>query len=119
MKDKQQGLRNMSESRVPAIMDWSLVDERLTFTDEDAYRTARELARMEGILAGISSGTAVFAALQVARRERRGGIRVPRHRHNTCKGYSLRSTTPYGFWSGVTRRGRPRPVARKSPSVST
>jgi len=74
MKHTQQGLRNMSESRVPAIMDWSLVDERLTVKDEDAYRTARELARREGILAGISSGTAIFAALVVARRERRGGI---------------------------------------------
>jgi cysteine synthase len=84
MKHKRQGLPNMSESRVPAIMDWSLVDERLTVTDEDAYRTARELARMEGILAGISSGTAVFAALQVARRERRGGIRIPCPRRNTC-----------------------------------
>ena len=73
-KHTQQGLRNMSESRVPAIMDWSLVDERLTVSDEDAYRTARELARREGILAGISSGTAVFAALEVARRVRRGGI---------------------------------------------
>ena len=73
-KHTQQGLRNMSESRVPAIMDWSLVDERLTVKDEDAYRTARDLARQEGILGGISSGTAVFAALQVARRERRGGI---------------------------------------------
>ncbi|HZM70855.1 MAG TPA: pyridoxal-phosphate dependent enzyme, partial [Candidatus Cryosericum sp.] len=73
-KHTQQGLRNMTESRVPAIMDWSLVDERLTVKDEDAYRTARDLARQEGILGGISSGTAVFAALQVARRERRGGI---------------------------------------------
>ena len=73
-KHTQQGLRNMSESRVPAIMDWSLVDERLTVKDEDAYRTARDLARREGILGGISSGTAVFAALHVARRERRGGI---------------------------------------------
>jgi cysteine synthase len=73
-KHTQQGLRNMGESRVPAIMDWSLVDERLTVKDEDAYRTARDLARQEGILGGISSGTAVFAALHVARRERRGGI---------------------------------------------
>jgi cysteine synthase len=73
-KHTQQGLRNMSESRVPEIMDWSLVDERLEVRDEDAYRTARDLARLEGIFAGISSGTAVWAALQVARRARRGHI---------------------------------------------
>jgi cysteine synthase len=73
-KHTQQGLRNMTESRVPEIMDWSLVDERLEVRDEDAYRTARDLARLEGIFAGISSGTAVWAALQVARRARRGHI---------------------------------------------
>jgi cysteine synthase len=70
----QQGLRNMSESRVPPIMDWSLVDERLTVNDEDAYRATRDLARREGIFAGISSGTAICAAIEVARRIRRGRI---------------------------------------------
>jgi cysteine synthase len=74
VKHTQQGLRNMTESRVPEIMDWSLVDERIVVRDEDAYRTARDLARLEGILGGISSGTALFAALQIARRERRGQI---------------------------------------------
>jgi cysteine synthase len=73
-KHTQQGLRNMTESRVPEIMDWSLVDERLTVPDEDAYSTARDLARREGIFGGISSGTAVHAALTVARRVRRGTI---------------------------------------------
>ncbi|HEV8700121.1 MAG TPA: cysteine synthase family protein [Candidatus Polarisedimenticolia bacterium] len=70
----QQGLRNMTESRVPEIMDWSLVDERLTVADEDAYRAARDLARLEGIFAGISSGTAMHAALLIARRIRSGQI---------------------------------------------
>jgi cysteine synthase len=74
VKHRQQGLRNMSESRVPPILDWSLVDERMTVGDEEAYAAARELARREGILAGISGGTAVCAALRVARRERRGVI---------------------------------------------
>jgi len=70
----QQGLRNMSESRIPEIMDWSLVDERMTVRDEDAYRAARELARLEGIFAGISSGTAIFAAVEIARRVRHGHV---------------------------------------------
>ncbi|MFQ5877624.1 MAG: PLP-dependent cysteine synthase family protein [Acidobacteriota bacterium] len=73
-KHAQQGLRNMTESRVPRIMDWSLVDERMIVNDEDAYRTARELVRKEGIFGGISSGTALFAAIDVARRVRRGHI---------------------------------------------
>jgi cysteine synthase len=70
----QQGLRNMTESRVPEIMDWGLVDERVTVADGDAYRTARDLARLEGIFAGISSGTVMHAALQIARRIRTGHI---------------------------------------------
>ena len=70
----QQGLRNMSESRLPPIMDWSLVDERMTVRDEDAFQAARDLARLEGIFAGISSGTALFAALEIALRVRRGSI---------------------------------------------
>ena len=70
----QQGLRNMTESRVPEIMDWGLVDERLTVSDEDAYRAARDLARLEGIFAGISSGTVMHAALSIARRVRTGHI---------------------------------------------
>ncbi|HEU4401367.1 MAG TPA: pyridoxal-phosphate dependent enzyme, partial [Candidatus Polarisedimenticolia bacterium] len=52
----------------------SLVDERMTVRDEDAYRTARDLARLEGIFAGISAGTALHAAIEVARRERSGHI---------------------------------------------
>jgi cysteine synthase len=73
-KHTQQGLRNMLESRIPQIMDWGLVDERMTISDEDAYRTARDLARLEGIFGGISSGTALHAAIQVARRIRKGSI---------------------------------------------
>jgi len=74
MKHTQQGLRNMTESRVPEIMDWTLVDERMTIGDEDAWRTARELALKEGIFAGISSGTVMFATLQIARRIKTGHI---------------------------------------------
>jgi cysteine synthase A len=45
-----------------------LVDEIIAVTDEDAYKTAQELARMEGVFGGMSSGANVFAALQVAKR---------------------------------------------------
>ncbi len=73
-KHAQQGLRNMTESRIPVIMDWSLVDERMTVTDAEAFGAARDLARHEGIFAGISSGTAMVAALRVARRIKNGHI---------------------------------------------
>lgn len=66
----QQGLRNLKESRTPAIWDPSVVDETIEVTDEEAFAAARELARREGIFGGISSGTAVHAALVIAWRDR-------------------------------------------------
>ncbi|WP_338826680.1 cysteine synthase A [Neomoorella thermoacetica] len=53
---------------VPPVLRREVVDEIITVTNEDAMETARRLAREEGLLVGISSGAAAFAALQVARR---------------------------------------------------
>jgi cysteine synthase len=58
---------------VPDILRTELIDEIVTVRDEDAGETARRLAREEGILAGISSGAAVWAALQVAGRDENEG----------------------------------------------
>lgn len=61
---------------VPGNYDAALVDEVLTVTNEDAFRLMRELASMEGLLVGISSGAAVAAALQLARRAEYAGKRI-------------------------------------------
>lgn len=53
---------------VPATLNTSIYDEVFPVADEDAFSTGRALAREEGVLVGISSGAAVFAAAQVARR---------------------------------------------------
>jgi len=53
---------------VPAVLKLELVDEVVQIRNEDAGATARRLAREEGLLVGISSGAAVFAALEIARR---------------------------------------------------
>jgi cysteine synthase A len=58
---------------VPSILNTEIIDEIITVTDEDALDTARRVGREEGIPCGISSGAAVWAALQVgARRENAG-----------------------------------------------
>jgi len=58
---------------VPEVLNRSIIDEIITVTNDEAFETARDLAKMEGILAGISSGAAIAAALRVARRaETRG-----------------------------------------------
>jgi len=53
---------------VPEVLNRGIIDEIITVTNDEAFETARDLAKMEGILAGISSGAAVAAALKVAGR---------------------------------------------------
>jgi cysteine synthase len=61
---------------VPAVLNRQILDEVIAVDDEHAIETARELARREGLLAGMSCGAAVWAALQVARREQGRGLRI-------------------------------------------
>jgi len=58
---------------VPDVLDRSVIDEIITVSNEAAFETARDLARQEGILCGISSGAAAWAALQVAKRPESAG----------------------------------------------
>ncbi len=61
---------------VPDILDRSVIDEVLTVTNNKAFEIARDLARYEGILGGISSGAAVAAALEIGRRPRMAGKNI-------------------------------------------
>jgi len=58
---------------IPSILNRKIIDEVIQVTNEDAFDTARRVALEEGILCGISSGAAVWAALQAARREENAG----------------------------------------------
>ncbi|MEW5723129.1 MAG: cysteine synthase [Thermodesulfobacteriota bacterium] len=73
---KIQGLKNLKEAYVPGIFDRSRLDELVNIDDEDAYETARRLAREEGLFVGMSSGAAMFVALEQARRLEEGVIVV-------------------------------------------
>ncbi len=61
---------------VPAVLDRSVIDEVMTVTNDDAFETAQRLSDQEGILCGISSGAAVWAALQVAKRSENAGKQI-------------------------------------------
>jgi cysteinyl-tRNA synthetase len=76
LKHKIQGLKNMRESYRPGIFDKKRLDEKVNILDEDAFDMSRRLAREEGILAGMSSGAAMFVAVQRARETEEGLIVV-------------------------------------------
>jgi len=61
---------------VPKTYSSELIDEVLDIENDDAIRTGRELARTEGLLVGISSGAAVFGALQIASRPENAGKKI-------------------------------------------
>jgi cysteine synthase A len=58
---------------IPDVLDQSLLDDVVTVANDDAFETARQMAKLEGILCGISSGAAVWAAIEVARRSESAG----------------------------------------------
>jgi cysteine synthase len=75
-ENEQQGIRNLSVQRVPEIWDPASVDERMISGDGPSFRLARELATKEGIFAGISSGSAMWAAIEQAKRLEKGNVVV-------------------------------------------
>lgn len=71
-----QGLKNMEEAIVPAIYRPEEIDRHIMIDTEEAFETAREVVRKEGIFCGMSSGAAMLAAIQVAKTIEEGKIVV-------------------------------------------
>jgi cystathionine beta-synthase len=69
-------VEGIGEDFLPGTLDFSMIDEVIPVNDAQSLNLARRLAREEGILAGGSSGTALFAALQVARQAKPGQVVV-------------------------------------------
>ena len=67
------GIQGIGAGFVPEILNREILDEIIPVQDEDAFAAARRVGRSEGVLAGISSGAAVWAAVRLAKRtENRG-----------------------------------------------
>ena len=69
-------IQGIGANFVPEILDTDLYDEVLTVTDDDAYKAANAIAKLEGILVGISSGAAVSAAAQIGKRPENAGKNI-------------------------------------------
>ena len=67
------GLQGIGAGFIPDVLDTSVIDEVITIDEEEAYQAGRILGTREGILAGISSGAALSAALTIAKREENEG----------------------------------------------
>ena len=66
MGHKEQGLKNMSEAIVPGIYELAELERKVLIQDEDAYETSKRLSNREGIFAGMSSGAALKAAIDLS-----------------------------------------------------
>ncbi len=70
------GLQGIGANFIPSILDQSIYDEIITVTDEAAYDAGRKMAEKEGTLVGITSGAALWAAMEVGKREENQGKHI-------------------------------------------
>ena len=70
------GLQGIGANFIPKVLDVDIIDEIITVTEEDAFEIGRKLANREGLLAGISSGAAAFAAIEIAKKHENKNIVV-------------------------------------------
>lgn len=73
LKPGKHAIQGIGAGFIPDVLNLSILDEVITVTDDDAMETTRQLAKREGLLCGISSGAAAWAALQLARRPENAG----------------------------------------------
>ncbi len=73
LKPGKHMIQGIGAGFIPRVLNLNVLDEVVTVTDDDAFETARQLARQEGFLCGISCGAAAWAALQIARRPENNG----------------------------------------------
>ena len=67
------GLQGIGANFVPSLLDRNIYDEVVTVSNEEAYSASRALAKREGILVGITSGAALFAATKLAKEQENEG----------------------------------------------
>ncbi len=69
-------IQGIGANFIPGILDRDIIDEIITVTDEDAFNIMKDVARIEGLFVGISSGAAIWAALQLSKRIENTGKKI-------------------------------------------
>ncbi|MFH1154249.1 MAG: cysteine synthase [Pseudomonadota bacterium] len=102
-----QGLKNMKESYTPDIFDKKRLDEKVNIEDEEAFETARQLARVEGLFVGMSSGAAMAVALRQAREMKQGNLVVifpdSGERYLSTSLFTVRDNISLNIYNTITR----------------
>lgn len=70
------GLQGIGANFIPDVLNTEIYDEIFPVSEDDAFRISREIGKLEGILVGISSGAAMYAAVEVAKREENTGKNI-------------------------------------------
>jgi len=107
LRHKIQGLKNMKESYQPGIFDRTRLDEKVNILDDDAFEMARRMTREEGIMAGMSSGAAMYVAFERASSMEEGVIVVicpdSGERYLSTELFADEEETTLQFYNTLTR----------------